>query len=185
MKKWVLEINSKTTEFVNFKDAVTKMKDEIFNHIKTNEDVFWSEGMPFAAEAFFSWKYDDGTITDEDIVVDTRTNMLCRSFIWKDAENSKENVLLSLRKSIHYYFENTLFQRKLIINIDLLSNEVKMDISHYERNNEETYMRSNAFIFDDASKEYYFKSHQIINSSDKKEDLGKQININILLKEVE
>ena len=89
MAKWILTVDNETFEFDNFSDAVTMLKAEISKHMEINEDVFGREGEPFTPNAFLSCKYDDGTISDEEIVVQTRMSMLCRSFICEERITQK------------------------------------------------------------------------------------------------
>lgn len=181
MTKWILTTNSESYVFDRFVDAVAVFKTKISNYIEENKDVFDRDGMPFAPGAFFSGKYDEGTITDEEIVVQIRTSMLCGSFVWKDAEHSKENAIKSLKGDIHYEGENE-FGEKLRIDIKTSPEEVLLEIAHFDGIRDETYMRSNAMIFDDPSKEYYFASHQIVTTSSKRSELGKVVDIDIRIK---
>ena len=66
-----------------------------------------------------------------------------------------------------------------------LMDEVVLDITHYNGIKDETYMRSNAFIFYDSNKKYYFNSYQIVTTTSKEKDLGKIVNIDISLEPVE
>lgn len=185
MKKWILLVNKERFDFSNFHDAATMLKAEISKHMEINEDVFGREGDPFSPGAFFSGRYLDGTITDEDIVVSTRLNMLCRSFIWRGIDFAKDNARKSVLNSIHYMSKNDEFGEQLNIDIDVKKDEIVLDVTHYDSDGKETYMRSNAFILDDLHKKYYFKSHQIVTTTSQKDDLGKVVDLNILLKEEE
>lgn len=181
MTKWVLTINKDSYEFGHFADAVAIFKTKISDYIEENKDVFDRDGMPFAPGAFFSGKYDDGTITDEEIVVQIRTSMLCGSFIWKDANRSKENANKSLKGDIHYEGQNE-FDEELTIDITASSDEMTLNITHFDGVKNKTYLRSNALIFDDPSKEYYFGSHQIVTTSSKRSELGKIADYDICLR---
>ncbi len=182
MSKWILRTNSESYVFDRFVDAVAAFKTKISNYIEENKGVFDRDGMPFAPGAFFSGKYDEGTITDEEIVVQIRTSMLCGSFIWKDAEHSKENAIKSLKGDIHYEGENE-FDEKLRIDIKTSPEEVVLDITHHDGVKDETYMRSNALILDNPSKDYYFESHQIVTTSTKRSSIGKIADLEISLKQ--
>lgn len=184
MAKWILTVDNETFEFDNFSDAVTMLKAEISKHMEVNEDIFGREGEPFTPDTFLSSKYDEGTISDEEIVVQTRMSMLCRSFIWRGADYSKDNALKSLKGDIHYYGKNE-HEEELKIDIHSSKDEVVLDITHYDGIEDETYMRSNAFIFDDSNKKYYFNSYQIVTTTSNEKDLGKIVNINISLEPVE
>lgn len=181
MHKWILNVNEETFEFDNFNDAVTMLKAEISKHMEVNEDIFGREGEPFTPDTFLSCKYVYGTISDEEIVVQTRMSMLCRSFIWRGADYSKDNAIKSLKGDIHYFGKNE-YDEELKIDIKSLPEEVILDITHFDGIKDETYMRSNAFIFDDPNKAYYFNSHQIITTTPKEKNLGKVIDFNVVLK---
>ena len=130
----------------------------------------------------FFCKYNDGTISDEEIVVQTRMSMLCRSFIWRGAGYSKDNAIKSLKGDIHFVGKNE-YDKELKIDIESLPEEVILDITHFDGVKDQTFMRSNAFIFDDPNKVYYFNSHQIITTTPKEKNLGKVVDINIQLKQ--
>ena len=183
MTKWILTVDNETFDFNNFNDAVTMLKAEISKHMEINEDIFGREGEPFTPDVFISSKYDDGTISDEEIVVQTRMSMLCRSFIWRGANCSKDNAIKSLKGDIHFFGKNE-YDEELKIDIKSLPEEVILDITHFDGIKDETYLRSNAFIFDDPNKLYYFKSHQIITTSQKEKNLGKVVDIGIQLRSV-
>lgn len=182
MAKWILTVDNETFEFDNFSDAVTMLKAEISKHMEVNEDIFGREGEPFTPDVFLSSKYDDGTISDEEIVVQTRMSMLCRSFIWRGANYSKDNAIKSLKRDIHFFGKNE-YDEELKIDIKSLPEEVILDITHFDGIKDETYLRSNAFIFDDPGKVYYFNSHQIITTSQKEKNLGKVVDISIQLRQ--
>ena len=184
MTKWILNVDFETFEFTNFEDAVTMLKAEISKHMEVNEDIFGRQGEPFAPDAFLGSKYDDGTISDEEIAVQTRMCMLCRSFIWRGANYSKDNAIKSLKGDIHYFGKNE-YDEELSIDIKSLKDEVILDITHFDGIHDETFMRSNALIFDDPNKMYYFSSHQIVTTTHKEEDLGKVVGINISLKAIQ
>ena len=179
MTKWILNVNFETFEFTNFQDAVTMLKAEISKHMEINEDIFGRQGEPFEPDAFLDTKYDDGTISDEEIAVLTRMRLLCRSFIWRGANYSKDNAIKSLKGDIHYFGKNE-YNEELSIDIKSLKDEVILDITHFDGIRDKTYMRSNALIFDDPSKVYYFNSHQIITTTPKEKNLGKVIDFNIV-----
>ena len=182
MAKWILTVDNETFNFDNFSDAVTMLKAEISKHMEVNEDIFGREGEPFTPDAFLSCKYVDGTISDEEIVVQTRMSMLCRSFIWRGADYSKDNAIKSLKGDIHFIGKNE-YDEELKIDIESLPEEVILDITHFDGVKNKTYMRSNAFIFDDPNKVYYFNSHQIITTTPKEKNLGKVVDINIQLRQ--
>lgn len=71
------------------------------------------------------------------------------------------------------------------IDINSLPQEVILDITHFDGIKDETYMRSNASIFDDPSKVYYFNSHQIITTTPKEKNLGKVVDISVQLRQDE
>lgn len=182
MSKWILTVDNETFEFDHFSDAVTMLKAEISKHMEVNEDIFGRDGEPFTPDAFLYCKYVDGTITDEEIVVQTRMSMLCRSFIWRGADYSKDNAIKSLKGDIHFISKNE-YDEELKIDIESSSEEVILDITHFDGVKDKTYMRSNAFIFDDPNKVYYFNSHQIITTTPKEKNLGKVVDINIQLRQ--
>lgn len=180
MNKWFLTIDNEAVEFDNFNDAVAMLKAEISKHMEMNEDVFGEEGEPFESGAFFFSKYEDGTITDEEIVVQTRMTMLCRSFLLRGADLSKDNAMKSLKGDIHYLGKDE-YDDELEIVVLSSPEEVILDIAHCDGIENRTYLRSNAFIFDDSNKEYYFNSHQIVTTTSKRKNLGKVVDINVRL----
>lgn len=103
-------------------------------------------------------------------------------FIWRGADYSKDNAIKSLKGDIHFIGKNE-YDEELKIDIESSFEEVILDITHFDGVKDKTYMRSNAFIFDDPNKVYYFNSHQIITTTPKEKNLGKVVDINIQLRQ--
>lgn len=183
MDKWILMIDEDKYEFNKFSDAIYMLKAEIIKHIEVNDEAYTNGGEPFLSGAFFFYKYDQGTITDEEIVVETRYKMLLRSLITRDLEYSKKDAIKSIKGNINYSGKNE-FDEELKIDVQSKPNEISLDIIYNEGFDDEAYLHSNAFIFDDPTKEYYFISHWIINTSSR-HNIGKVVDIKIRLKQEE
>ena len=84
-------------------------------------------------------------------------------------------------EDIHFFGKNE-YDEELKIDIKSLPEEVILDITHFDGVKDETYLHSNAFIFDDPGKVYYFNSHQIITTTPKEKNLGKVVDISIQLR---
>ena len=183
MGKWILMVDENKYEFDKFNDAISMFKAEIIKHIEVNDEAYTDGGEPFSTGSFFFYKYDKGTIKDEEIVAETRMKMLFRSLIIRDLDYSIENAIKSIKGNINYSGKNE-FDDELKINIKSKLREISLDIIYNDGTDDENYLSSNAFIFDDPSIEYYFLSNWIINTS-RRHNIGKVVDIKIRLKQEE
>lgn len=183
MNKWIVTSSNLEKSFDCFSDAVVFFRGVIINYIKTNKDIFVHNCMPFQPGAFFFYKFNDGVITDEEIVIEYRITNLLNTFECSE-KSLNEFVNNALNKSIKYRGIIDKIEEELIINADKSQDEIKLEIidNDLHEDGDNTYLYTNAFIFNDEHKEYYFNSHQVINTSDKPENLGKSVDLIISLK---
>ena len=102
------------------------------------------------------------------------------AFMFRNADDSKKYANRALKGDIHYSGKDP-YDDELSIDIVKTEDEIKLDIVHFDQFDEE-YLRSNAFIFDDQDKDYYFKSHQIISSWAMENKTSRKIDIDVSLK---
>lgn len=179
--KWVL-INSDKKEvfdsFYNARDAfLALIADHLWQNSLNNKDnpstVYNRSCVPDRIGYFLESRYEERTITDEDIVLQSRLDMLFEYFLSKNADEIRDNALKVINHSIKYHSRNEDFNEEMKINIELDESELKVDI--IADNGKESFLSTNAFIMDDDSKRYYFKSRQCIITTDVLDDLEKII----------
>ena len=190
MNKWIVTKDGIKEEFLNFKDALNIFLNEIADHIwynsscnrdEENDWVYNDCSIPFAVGVFFNSKYDERTITDEEIVLESRLHMLLGHLMSKDANEIKDNAFKVLKHSLIY--QGAEMDTKINIKVDLDPNEVVVDITADD--GDESYLRTNAFVMDDDSKTYYFRSKQYVVTAHNPKNLGKEISLDIKLEKVE
>ena len=179
MKQWILTTNGETQVFDEFLNAVHQLKNTIHKHVDFNKDVYGITCLPDGVGAFFGYKFDEGIGTDEEIVIEARLNQVLDSLHCEDPAINKEYIQKYVKKEIHYHGEIEEFDEKLDINTTLSNDEFVVDIVLDDA--DITYLKTNAFIFDDENKTYYFKTHQIINTSSNPNDLGKVVDLDASL----
>lgn len=191
MGTWI--VNNKASEketYQDFETAVKRFRNIIANFFwdfsyegpedKKTLNVFGLCGVPDQIGAYFSYKYDERTITDEEIVIDQRLEMLLDFLKCQDTKDLKENTLKVIKKPIHYHGEIEEFEQTVDINVDLLKDEVVVSLE-----SDGDYLKTNAFIFDNQDKTYYFDCSATCHTSTKEEDLGKVVFLDITLTKVE
>ena len=102
--------------------------------------------------------------------------MLLDHLLSKDPIAIKENALKVLGHSIKYHGKNGEFDEEIDINVNFSRSEIMVDIV-----SEDNTLHTNAFIFDDDLKEYYFLSKQTIITASNPELLGKVVELSLIL----
>jgi hypothetical protein len=179
MNKWIVIKNNYKYEDFDYEVGINFFRQEIRKYLENNEDIFGANrSTPLQVNAFFEGKYDDKTIKDKEIVIDKRLKFLFDSLYFPEVKDCENNARKALNKDINYLDNNG--EEKLSIKIKQYNDEIILNIIHDD--GDETYIKTNAFIFDDPNKTYYFKSHQIVVCSLNKNKLGKEENLDIVLK---
>ena len=187
MATWIVNNKAGVKEtYLDFETAVKRFRDIIANFFwdfsyegpedKKTFYVFGLCGVPDQIGAYFSYKYDERTITDEEIVIDQRLEMLLDFLKCQDTKDLKENTMKVIKKPIHYHGEIEEFEQTADINVDLLKDEVVVSLE-----SDDDYLKTNAFIFDNPDKTYYFDCTQTVHTADKPEDLGKVVFLDVTL----
>ena len=184
MAKWELTNGDKKEVFTSFDDATRVYRLLIKKLMEENPDALSGGLVPFQIEAFFGRKYDDGSISDEDIVVSERLSMLLDSFMWLSKEDAKQRAVMCLPKDICYHDTFPPFSEEVKITISKKDGEIVL-LTEYNDECDKVFIETNSFIFDDDSKEYYFKAHLVVNTSSIKENLGKTSDINLGLRRID
>lgn len=191
MNKWIILNNGKEYTFDNFEEALKSflitISDHLWEYSFNNKKegavhVYDYSTLPDNIDALFAYKYGERTITDEEIVLENRLKMLLDYMLSKNPKEKKENTLKSFKQSVHYKGEEKEISTRVEIDIDYKEDEVILDLRCDD--GDETYFKTNAFIFDDVNKTYYFKSHQIVTTSSIKEQLGEVVDMDVELRKV-
>ena len=171
--KWELKINEGFRIIDRFEDAVGIIKDELNEYFDI--DQCFCNRMPFSVGVLESQLYDENKITDEQIIVFERIQMLLnRIFIKEDI------AALNYIKhdySMHYE-DDYIYDLNIIRKEDEIILSTKVDCKEYI-----DYLETNMFTFD-SNKEYYFRSNQkvAVSSPDDRFSLDFIAELDILLK---
>lgn len=159
MYSWIVTQDREALRFESFQEAVEYYRKTLENFYKSNDhDGFGIALYPFDVGSFFSYKYDQELITDEEIITDARMGRLMYYLFWL---NDVENLNRIKHGPINYHGEIEEFPAELSVSITYSKDEITAGFEHFE-NGEKTFLKTNAFIFKDSGKAYYFKTHQII-----------------------
>lgn len=184
-KKWLVKIGIDEREYDSFDEAVAEFRQVIFDFVSTycpsNEEeepciAFNNSAVPNFANEYFYYKYDSSTISDEEIILDNRLRMLMEYLYCPNLDELKEATLGNIKHSYKYEDEIKEINSKLYVDIDYSPDEVKVYLS-----GNEGFLETNAFIFDDEDKKYYFESNQVVRTSSNPDDLGSVVFLNIYL----
>lgn len=187
MDKWVVSYNGIDRYYDTFQDAVECFRSEIRRFVGfIDKELFIGDPLPFDAGCFFSYKSDESTITDEEIVVWDRLQTLLGSMHIRKSQECSDYCSNKMRKSINYHGAIEEFGEELDIRIIRSEDEIKAEIKHQD-GEEETFVITNAFIFRDDQKIYYYKTHQVIRATNVKDDylLGTRVDLDLSLKRME
>ena len=184
MDMWViLDESGKKRVFPSFKKASDVFRKMIKDYIYDNNDVFLGDSMPFQVGCYFAFRWDEGKITDEEIAINARLQRLLDSltFPWPKA---RDYAISSVPKDIDYLgFEDEFDNEKVEIHIRHIEMTIELDLTHDD--GVESYIRTNAFLLMDRTKEYYFNSSQIVTCCEDAEELLRPAVLNIRLKKIE
>lgn len=184
MNEWIIINNGRTNIYEDFNQALDTFLTEISSHLWLNSfnnkdngsPVYDRSCTPSIVSTFFEPRYSERTISDEEIVVQSRLDMLLDYFLSKDATEIKNNALKAIKHSIKYHSKNEDFKEVIDISVELNPSEIIVDIE-----GKDGLFKTNAFIFDNDLQKYYFKSkHEIITSNDP-QHLGKMVELDIKL----
>ena len=180
--KWILKNKDNIEVFDDFNKAVFVFKEEIYHHMCINRNVFDIYNLPEDIGCHFAYKYDEGTISDDELVAFSRSIMLLDTFNGKYEKiaKTKRYVLKRIKNDINVHSEIDEFEEEAAVSIAVSNNEVNLNLEILK--DEPSYLRTNAFIFDNKKREYFFKSHQFINTTTKPEELGKVVDIDLSLR---
>lgn len=184
MNEWIIFNNGREIIYSDYQEALkyflTIVADHLWNNSYNNKDngspVYDHCCTPDRVGEFLEIRYEERTISDEEIVIQSRLNMLLDPLLSKDDNEIKNNALKVIKHSINYHSRNEEFDEDLDINVELKTEEIVVDIV-----GEDSLFKTNAFIFDNDLQKYYFISKQRITTSNDPEHLGKMVEISIAL----
>lgn len=176
MLQWIVQTEEFQQKYESFEEAVATFRQIIREYIEGNEEIFGCDSTPFQVGAFFGYKYDEGIISDEEIVASTRLDNLLNSFRFRDREKAEKIAITMMPRDIDYEGETEEFGEKLTIRVTHHDPQIEAVVIHDDGQNQ-TYLETNAFIFDNPDMVYSYKSHQIINTTWKEGNLGKVVDL--------
>ncbi len=159
---WLLKRKGKRErKFPSFEDAVTAMKEEIISVIKQ----YSKDNTILGFKSYFDAKRQNGTITNEELIIESRLSMLIDSLYYPDRESAKWQALKSIKQKYFYDSDTNQNQDVLCIHIDRIGNEISLNLNSKERSNRtENHedssvirkLQTNAFVFKENEKERYY-----------------------------
>ena len=187
MKKWIIDHNGNKTEYRKYSDAVNEFLRIISEHFWGNSDnnknngstVYDIDLIPSSLGAFFSYKFDNRSITDEEIVLYNRLGLLLSYFLSEDKEKIKDNMNKVITHSYSYHQEIEEISTKVDIELTKDKEDLTLDIKVDD--GDINFLKTNGFSLVKNDNKYYLNSIQHIFTSSNPNDLGKIIEINISL----
>ena len=191
MKKWIINHNGKETTYSSYNEAVNEYLRIISEHFWGNSDnnknngstVYDIDLIPSSLGAYFSYKFDNRSIPDEEIVLYNRLGLLLSYFLSEDKEKIKDNTNKVITHSYSYHNEESEISTKVDIELTKDKEDLTLDIKVDD--GDINYLKSNGFSLVKNDKKYYLNSFQYISTSNNPDDLGKTIELNIYLSPVE
>lgn len=145
-KSWFVKNGNDIKKFENYLDALNVFREYIRNYFFIQIEMrFVVTFCLFHFGVFFSAKYDSYEITDEDIVVQERTNLILSSLRWEDIDEGEKAADYSIRNSYHFYEHNKEFGHSISVDIDKEKDIIYLDFESND-NGDFTYLKSNAFV---------------------------------------
>lgn len=166
--KWQLQMDEGISYFSDFEEMIEVIDDELYDHFNHNTQSYYNR-VPFSVGVLESSLYDESTITDEQIVIFQRIEMLLGVICQLQSINYIKHDY-----SLHYEDDYTYD-----LNINKKDNDIllslKVDCGSYI-----DLLETNMFNMD-KNKEYYFKSRQtvVIKSPEDPLPLGTKIGLDI------
>ena len=102
MRSWIVSNNFTKKSFTKFKEAVEFFKSLIKSHIEVNEYFYDECGYPTVENKYFYDKLSNALISDNEIVISQRSEMLMSSLLWEEVNKSSEYIRESIKKDYHY-----------------------------------------------------------------------------------
>ncbi len=186
--KWVLKDDRSIREISDFKVAKNAFKRSIIKSI-SEEDAELRDGEPFVFGCYFSTKYDERSITDEEIVIETRTKMLLQYLLYPtEDEELKDEIFRTISKNYSYHGVYESNDDGTGANLSIVRNPHEIIIRLYVDDGAYVNrLETNAFAIEDDDKEYFYISEETIYyayGSDGSETIEDLISTNITLKRV-
>lgn len=158
--KWMIEIDDETIEFDSFYKAIRVLRNKIEQYFMSEINIFnYKEHqlIPFDVISMIHSRYDLKYLDDEDVVIIHRLNELLNCFLYSDIIEAQNGAISAIRNEYNYHKTNQ-YNCDLKVHIDKYNVDIKLD-----SDGEKTHLTTNAFVFNDPNKEYYFDSYQILN----------------------
>jgi len=168
MEKYAVTINYKTIEFDNYNEAFDYAKNEILNHMMKETQSFY-DLIPFSLRSFISSLYDDLIITNDEIVIFKKVELIINHLF-----EYNDNIINFIKNDISYKSNDGECEINVIRNYDELTLYIRVgeDIFHTNMFN----IRKNRY--------YYFDSLQkvVIKSKTENRNLGDILQFKVELK---
>lgn len=183
--KWVLKDGRTITEFSDFKVAKNTFKRSIIKAISEEYSELF-DGEPFALVYYFQKKYDNRAITDEEIVIEKRTEMLLQYLLYSmESEELKAEILRTISKDYSYHGVYESDDETIETNISIVRNPHEIIIRlHVDYDGVVKRLETNAFAIEDDGKEYFYIIADMINQDDGSVTIDELQSKNITLRKV-
>lgn len=187
MKKWIIDHNGNKTKYRKYTDAVNEYLRIISEHFWGNSDnnknngstVYDIDLVPSVLSAYFSYKFDNRSISDEEIVLYNRLGLLFSYFLSEDKDQIKDNMNKVIIHSYSYHQEIEEISTK--VDIELNKNDENLSLDIKVDDGDINILKTNGFSLVKNDNKYYLNSIQHIFTSNNPSDLGKIIEMNISL----
>lgn len=179
MEKYVLTINGEKEVFDSFEYALKVFLETIYDYVHLTKYVFEESSLPEDYGYFLDYKFEHNQSCELERDLYSKLTQLFEIFNICDPNKSKEISNRLVPNDIFYHGENDEFEEVFFLKITKKPDEIILNIEAdivFE-----TYIKTNAFIFDNKQKTYYYKAHQVINGTPVKEDAGKPVVLDISL----
>jgi len=171
---YLLTINNRETrKCSSFQEACYFLKEQISMHYD-NKREYYSDFVPNKIACLLFNLENDRKINDEELVIRDRLFLLMSSLGFSYINSSNEISNKTISNDYRYSNDDT------IIDIKKKIDQIIVTL----KSGKESSLKTNAFIMNDYSQSYYFKSSQINNISEEFNKLGRKVRFNITLEPI-
>ena len=107
--------------------------------------------------------------------MESRLSLLLSSLKYSDLKDSELNASKAIKKNIFYNHVEKEINTKVILSLRKNHKNIILDLSIND--GDDVFIKTNSFLFNKEISNFYFKSHQLITTSENSEKLGKKIGI--------
>lgn len=147
--------------FASFEAARDDFRRRIKEHLEEHHDAYY-HGLPFEVGVHFDAHLHEGDAADDIILAQYRVSRLCSCLPLADAAYCGFRATQALnpgQAEFHYRRKDLYTDDELDARIIQGRHEIKLSITHGE-DSFDSFLVTNAFVFEDDALPYYFRSHQ-------------------------